>query len=149
MTVIQYVTYRKVSYPAVTRRSVSRVRALWMRTGKAADSSADLKMRHFAHWSNTSKHLGVSHSSKDTSVITEAIRNGIRAGKLPLLECLNKCVRSEGVIQETRGPALMQKEQRVEKEQKHVLCADAGCGEATPAGLEPPCWQTSILLKSS
>lgn len=87
-----------MSYPAGTHRSVSRIRALWMVTAKPTDCSADLKMRHFAHWSNTSKHLGVSHSSKDAYLITEAIKNGIRAGTLSLFDCLNECVRNEGVI---------------------------------------------------
>lgn len=66
-----------------------------MVTGKSADCSADLKMRLLAHWSNTSKHLGVRHSSKDTALITEAIKNGIRAGRLPLFDRLK--VRREGV----------------------------------------------------
>lgn len=69
-----------------------------MVTAKPTDCSADLKMRHFAHWSNTSKHLGVSHSSKDAYLITEAIKNGIRAGTLSLFDCLNECVRNEGMI---------------------------------------------------
>lgn len=57
-------------------------------------------MRPFAHWSDTSKHLEHHHSSKDASLITEAVQIGIRAGRLPLFDCLSAW----------GGPALMQKE---------------------------------------
>lgn len=71
---------------------------------------AALKMRHLVLWSNRSKRLGLSHSSEGASLISEAIRNSIRAGKLPLFECLNECVRSEGVIYDGEVPALKQRE---------------------------------------
>lgn len=67
-----------------------------MDANRPAECSADLKMRRWAHWSNASKRLGVRRSSEDTSLITAAVQNGIRARKLPLFGSLNKCVRSEG-----------------------------------------------------
>lgn len=78
-----------MSHPAVTHGNQG------AGDGTPAGCSADLTMRHLA---NRSKHLDVSRSSKDTSLITQAVRNGIRPGKLPLFDCLNKCVRSEGAI---------------------------------------------------